>query len=143
MKLVIAALILLSIAGFIVLQDTNELDSPSDWIKEDQILVSHNEVILKIPGVEWATFTNTNSMDPFLDEDSHALEILPNNAEEIAVGDIIAYNSKDGVIIHRVVEKSYDQEGIFFTVKGDNNNNRDPDKVRFSDIQGVLVAVIY
>jgi signal peptidase I len=143
MKLVIAALILLSIAGFIALQDTNELDSPSDWVKEDQILVSHNEVILKIPGVEWATFTNTNSMDPFLDEDSHALEILPNNAEEIAVGDIIAYQTANGVIIHRVVEKSYDQEGIFFTVKGDNNNNRDPDKVRFSDIQGVLVAVIY
>jgi hypothetical protein len=120
-----------------------ELFSPSDWIKEEQIKVYQDKVVLEIDNPLWATFTNTNSMDPFIDESSHAIEISPESADSINVGDVISYNSKIGVVIHRVIDKGKDEQGIYYIVKGDNNNFKDPFKVRFSDVVGVVVAVIY
>ena len=120
-----------------------ELSSPSNWIKEDQIKVYNDGVVLDILNPTWAKFTNTNSMDPFIDEDSNAIEILPNNPNDINAGDVISYRSSSGVIIHRVIEKGFDDLGIYYIVKGDNNSIRDPFKVRFNDVEGVVVAVIY
>ncbi|NQV91701.1 hypothetical protein HQ489_04465 [Candidatus Woesearchaeota archaeon] len=120
-----------------------EHPSPSNWIKENQIQVSKNEVTLNIKNSMWAKFTNTNSMDPFLDEDSNAIEILPNTADEINVGDVISYQSSYGVIIHRVIEKSSDREGIYYITKGDNSPFKDPKKIRFEEVKGVVVAIIY
>lgn len=120
-----------------------EIFSPSDWIKQDQIKVYSNKVIIELEQPTWASFTNTNSMDPFLDETSNAIEIKPSSPESIQPGDIISFHTEFGIIIHRVIEKGEDEEGIYYTVKGDNNSFQDPFKVRFSQIQGVLVAIIY
>lgn len=120
-----------------------ELQSPSDWVSENQIKVYHNKVVLNIPNTVWAQFTNTNSMDPSFDETSNALEIKPKNPYSIHVGDIIAYNTPYGTIIHRVVEIGEDKEGIYYVVKGDNNSLSDPFKVRFEDVEGVVIAIIY
>ena len=120
-----------------------ELFSPSDWVKENQIKVYKDKITLEIEDASWASFTDTNSMDPFIDETSHAIEILPDDADEINVGDVISYQNSYGIIIHRVIEKSRDEEGIYFLVKGDNNNFQDPFKVRFSQVKGVVVAVVY
>jgi len=120
-----------------------EISSPSDWIKENQIQVYPNKVILEINQPMWSSFTNTNSMDPFLDETANAIEIKPQSPEQIKVGDIISYQTEYGLIIHRVIEKGEDELGPYFIVKGDNNINKDPFKVRFEDIKGVLVAIIY
>ena len=120
-----------------------ENSSPSDWVKENQIQVYPQRVILDIPGAKWAGFTNTNSMDPFIDETANAIEITPSNPDVIQVGDVIAYQTTYGVLIHRVIEKGIDGEGVYYIVKGDNNRFQDPFKVRFDDIQGVVVAIIY
>ena len=120
-----------------------ENSSPSDWVKEDQIQVYPQRVVLDIPGAKWAGFTNTNSMDPFIDETANAIEITPSNPDAIQVGDVIAYQTSYGVLIHRVIEKGVDEEGIYYVVKGDNNRFQDPLKVRFDEVQGVVVAVIY
>ncbi len=47
--------------------------------------------------------------------------------EKLEVGDIIAYKSKDGIIVtHRIVEiETDDQGGLHFTTKGDANNVAD------------------
>jgi len=120
-----------------------ELHSPSDWLKEQPIQVYKNRVVLQVEDASWARFTDTNSMDPFIDAEANAIEILPDDADLINVGDVISYTSAYGVIIHRVVEKGVDEEGIYFIVKGDNNASEDPLKVRFEDIKGVVVAVVY
>jgi len=120
-----------------------EIQSPGNWIKENQIQVYQNKVILNIDNPSWASFTNTNSMDPFLDEDSHAIEIQPSVPEQIQPGDIISYKTPYGIIIHRVLETGEDNNGPYFIVKGDNNQLKDPYKVRFNQIKGVLVAIIY
>jgi len=120
-----------------------ELISPGDWIKEEQIKVYKDKVVIDLKNPSWATFTNTNSMDPILDEKSHAIEIKPESGDEIEVGDVISYQTEYGIIIHRVIEKGKDEEGIYYMVKGDNNQFEDPFKVRFENVKGVVVALIY
>ena len=126
-------------------QDGVEKDSPGDWIKEDQIKVYNDRIIIDLKDAEWASFTNTNSMDPVLDETANAIEVIPKSNEGIHVGDIISYNSEyaDGTIIHRIIKIDKDDKGWYCIVKGDNNQSPDPGKIRFNQIRRVLVAIIY
>ncbi len=127
-------------------QDTlRERPSPKSRVTPQQILVYDKEVILKIENPQWAVFTDTNSMDPVIDSESKAIQIVPQSSEDIGVGDIVAYVSKykEGVIAHRVVEIDYDAFGWYARVKGDNNPYMDPGKVRFDQIKRVVVGIIY
>lgn len=118
--------------------------SPRNRVSESQIKVYGDRVILNVEGATWANFTDTNSMDPSIDVGANALQLIPKKADDIGVGDIISYtNSKGQRIIHRVVYKGTDEKGIYFIVKGDNNRVSDPGKVRFSQIDRVLFAIIY
>lgn len=142
--IVVLALGALSLGVFSLAENSvPERSSPSDWLREDQIQVYSDKVILDVSNAAWFHFTDTNSMDPFLDENSNAIVIQPSSPDVIAIGDVITYRSIVGTIIHRVIEKGEDAEGPYFLVKGDNNTVRDPIKVRFEDIEGVVVAVIY
>ena len=120
-----------------------ELSSPGDWISEDQINVYSNRIVINIKNATWAGFTDTNSMDPFIDASANAIEIIPRSPELIKIGDVISYKTNYGIIIHRIIEVGEDKEGTYYIVKGDNNRFEDPSKVRFKDIVGVVVAVIY
>jgi|GEM_PF-577996 hypothetical protein len=124
---------------------TDEVPSPSAWITDDQIGVYSQKVILDIEDPQWATFTDTHSMEPVISSRAYAIEIVPKSADQINVGDILSYKSKyaDGTIIHRVIQKSSDVDGIYFILKGDNNPSQDPGKIRFNQIQRVVVAIIY
>lgn len=119
--------------------------SPYDRIKEDKIFVYNDRVVIYIDNPEWAKFTDTNSMDPILDEGANAIEVVPKNPSDVHVGDIVSYESDyaSGTFIHRVVKIDYDNEGWYAVLKGDNNPDEDPGKIRFKQIKRVLVAVIY
>jgi hypothetical protein len=122
-----------------------EIASPMDRILEDQILVLKDKVVLNIQNAEWASFTDTNSMDPIIDAGANAIEVVPESEDEINVGDIVAYESDyaEGTIIHRIVYKGQDEKGTYFVIKGDNNPVSDPGKIRFEQIKKVVVAIIY
>jgi len=123
-----------------------ERPSPSSHVQENQINVYSDRVVLDLQNVVYAKFTNTNSMDPVLDESAHALETVPKTDEDIQEGDIVAYRNActgTGTVIHRVLKKSEDQLGTYYIVKGDNNPSADPCKVRFDDIRSVVVGIIY
>ena len=124
--------------------DNRERSSPSDWVQPEQIKVYKDHVQLDIPNVIWAEFTDTKSMDPVFDSTSHALEIVPKQASDINVGDIISYNSpySEYPIIHRITEIGNDGQW-YAIVKGDNNPSADPGKVRFENVNRVLIAIIY
>ncbi len=124
---------------------TDEVPSPGDWIKESQIGVYNKNVVLSINDPQWSTFTDTHSMEPVLSSRANAIEVVPTSADQIQVGDIVSYVSDyaDGYIIHRVIAKDSDDKGVYFTLKGDNNPEPDPGRVRFSQIQRVVVAIIY
>ena len=122
-----------------------EKPSPQNRIKEKDVLVFNNEVIIKIGNADWRKFINSNSMDPLIDEGTTTIEIKPKNEEEIKIGDIIAYNigGIDYALVHRVVEIGNDEEGIYFITKGDNYFKNDQYKVRFSQVEGVVVGILY
>ena len=122
-----------------------EIPSPCDRISEDQIFVFKERIIIEMPDAEWARFTDTNSMDPVIDEGANAIEYVPKSSQEICVGDIVSYESRyaDGVLIHRVAELGYDDNGWYAVMKGDNNPYKDPGKIRWSQIKRVVVAIIY
>ena len=48
-----------------------------------------------------------------------------------------------GLIIHRITSIGYDNDGWFCNTKGDNNAVTDPEQIRFSQVNGVVVAIIY
>ena len=121
-----------------------EKPSPKDRIKENQIKVLRDKVIINLDNPEWAVFTNTNSMDPTLDEESIAIEIKA-NCTDIQPGDIVSYysNIAKTVVIHRVIEKGFDEKGVYFKFKGDNNAYTDPEKVRCEQLRRVVVGILY
>ncbi len=124
--------------------------TPKDRIKEEQIKIYDDKIIIELKNAEWSKFENTNSMMPFLDENSNAIQIKPKSEEELQVGDIISYEynitengeTKTITIIHRIIKIGKDENGWYAITKGDNNKKED-EKVRFSQIKRVLVAVIY
>jgi len=125
-----------------ILQSTDDVPSPFDRVQESQIQVHSDKVVLDIPNAYWATFIDTNSMDPVLDQGANAIQVAPKSPSEIYVGDIVSYTSAQGTIIHRVTEIGTDEHGWYAIVKGDNNAFADG-KVRFDQIKRVLVAIIY
>jgi hypothetical protein len=122
-----------------------ERASPYDWIKESQIHVYNDKIVIELGDAEWATFTDTNSMDPVFDAGTNAIEVVPTSTKDIHIGDIVSYESEyaSGTIIHRVVEIDNDSDGWYCRLKGDNIDQTDPGKVRFNQIKRVVVALIY
>lgn len=119
--------------------------SPFDHISEDSIHVYSDEIKLDIEDASWASYADTNSMDPVFDAGANGIEIKPESEEDVHVGDIISYRSNyvDGLVVHRVIDTGSDERGWYAVTKGDNNPSKDPEKVRFDMINGVLIAVIY
>ena len=66
-----------------------ELPSPKDRIKESNIELMQNKVIIYIKGANWRKYIDSNSMDPLIDEGTTTLEIKPNSPDDIKIGDII------------------------------------------------------
>ena len=119
--------------------------SPFDRIKESQIIVDDNKVVVELKNPKLASFLNTNSMDPILDETANAIEIIPESEDDIKIGDIVSYNSKEKniTLVHRVIDMGYDSEVKYCILKGDNNVHPDQEKIRFRDIQRLIVMIIY
>lgn len=122
-----------------------ERASPRDRIPERDIGVYKDRVVISVKDAQWSTFTDTNSMDPVIDAGANAIQVVPESADEIQVGDIISYRSEyaGGIFIHRVVHKGQDERGTYFIAKGDNLPTSDPGKIRFEQIERVVVAIIY
>jgi len=122
-----------------------EKPSPVDRIQDSDVNVFSNSVRIDIKNAKWRSYIDSNSMDPLIDKGTTTIEITPKYSSDINVGDIIAYevDGYDYAFVHRVVEIGEDEEGIYFTTKGDNFYREDPDKVRFSDIEGIVVGILY
>ena len=118
--------------------------TPMDRIKLTDLVLSNNFLRINIEGILLAQFTSTGSMLPVLGSGATAIQIIPKIPEEIRPGDIISYELKTGsIIIHRVIEVGNDNEGWYAVTKGDNNPLPDREKVRFSQVQRVLIGILY
>jgi signal peptidase I len=119
--------------------------SPFRKISKEDIRVYNDRVVIYVNKAFTASFADSKSMYPFINKDVFALEIRPDNKTDLKIGNVIGYESKtfNTTIIHRIVEVGEDESGWYAVTKGDNNPAPDPDKVRFENIQGVLVGLIY
>ena len=117
-------------------------NAPSDWISKDDIIILDDKIILQIPNTTLSSYANSGSMKPIFDEKANGIRIVPKNEKKINVGDIISYKLGDILIVHRVIKKGIDDEGVYFVVQGDNNILTDG-KIRFKDIRYVTIGVIW
>jgi len=117
-------------------------ETPGDRIKEEQIHIYENAIVIDIEGASLGRYAPTGSMKPVIDENSNGIRIAPENPNQIKVGDIITFEQDDELIIHRVVDKGIDEEGVYFITKGDNNNVTDG-KVRFEDIKYITIGILW
>lgn len=115
--------------------------SPYNRIEEKHLQLFSDKLIVNFPEIKLAHYTNTNSMDPLIDEHTIGLEIVPESKEEIHKGDVIAYESGNDLIVHRVVAISEDDQGWYAVLKGDNSASYE--LVRFEQIKYILVGVLY
>ena len=142
--------------GYLIVQDSltsNEVSfptgfsvadvrAPSDKISERDIVILEDMVILRISNTTLSSYAPTGSMKPLFDEGANGIRVKPDSEEEIEVGDIVSFRSEDKLIVHRVVQKGIDSEGLYFVTRGDNNTVSD-EKVRFSDIEYVTIGVLW
>ena len=124
---------------------SNDTISPADHITRDGIVVTPDYVLIYIKDAFIASYADTNSMDPTLDAESNGIEIMPSTPYEVEVGDVISYEADwtDGIVVHRVVSIDEDEQGIYYLAKGDNSPRIDSQKIRFDQIKGYLVGVVY
>ena len=125
-----------------ILNNSERLSS-GDHINVNQIQVYDDFAVINISGLSLAKYEDTNSMDPLLDSEANGLEIVPRE-EDLNIGDVVAYRSKklDGLIVHRIVNESVDENGRkYYIMKGDNNSKPDLEPVYFDQIEYLLLMV--
>jgi hypothetical protein len=120
----------------------SEVKAPSDFIKESQISITKDKIIINVEDASLSAYAPTGSMVPLFDKGANGIRIVPQSEDEINAGDIVTYNKDSMLIVHRVIEKGIDTEGTYFITKGDNNDYAD-EKVRFSDIKYKTIGILY
>jgi hypothetical protein len=121
-----------------------ELPSPSQRINYSDIDIYDDKIVIHVINVTPVVVTDTNSMDPVMDIGMTMFQIKPKDENDIHIGDIIAAKFPSGdIVVHRVVSIDWDEQGWYIRTKGDNNNKIDSTKIRFKDITGIHIGVIY
>ena len=116
--------------------------APHDFVKENQIQVFDDKLVINIPNASISEYAPTGSMKPTLDEHSNGIRIVPKYENEIHIGDIITFEEDGDLIVHRVIDIGEDSNGKYFITKGDNNPVADG-KIRFKDIKYITIGVIW
>lgn len=122
--------------------NTDNHSAPFDFVKENQIQIFEDKIIINIEGASISRYAPTGSMLPVLDQGSNGIRIIPKSESEIHIGDIITFEQDNMLIVHRVVEIGTDSKGTYFITKGDNNNINDG-KIRFENIKYLTIGVIW
>lgn len=81
----------------------------------------------------------SNSMYPIIKRGDIVVIDQKNIKNRLRIGDIIAFNSNNSLVIHRIyfIEKHNDGNDLYIT-KGDNNNTVDSIKIHSTDIKGIV-----
>lgn len=126
------------ITGFFI----SEQKSPSDFIPEKNIMADDESVTFFINDPVLSRYQDSNSMNPVLGKGATGVGFRPDSPDDVRVGDVVSFWQDGNLVVHRVIEKGIDDKGIYFITKGDNSYVNDG-KIRFSNIDSVLVAIIY
>ena len=84
----------------------------------------------------------TGSMSPVWLK-HHTLVTIKPTKSNVYIGDIITFHERNTTISHRIIDIKNDEEGRYYVTKGDNNKKKDNFKIRFENITGIAVGIIY
>ncbi len=119
-------------AGYV---STEQL-SPGNYLNENQFYATKTNLLINQPNIQLTRYTNTNSMDPVLDENSNGIE-LPYTGQTLHPGDIISYEKNKTLYIHRIINITNDD----YTVKGDNTTTTET--IQKEQLRGILIGILY
>lgn len=134
------------ISGFVVSEPSKNLESipsPSDIVKDSDIDLFTNKLIIDIPGLSVVSYKDSQSMLPLLTNSSHGIRVKPQSQFDIQLGDIISFNMSNMTVVHRVIDVKSDEKGLYFVTQGDNSAVTDKNKIRFDDVEWKLIGVLY
>lgn len=136
--------------------DISERKAPSDYFNaSDDIIIgektlggwqiSNYYLMLKMDEEPMLTeYAGTGSMKPTFGKYHNGIEVKVKSEKDLYLGDVISYyDANETLIVHRIIDMDYDDDGWYAIAQGDNNKVPDSKKVRFNQIHGKLVAVIY
>ncbi|MFW5846723.1 MAG: signal peptidase I [Nanoarchaeota archaeon] len=126
------------ITGFVI----TEREISSKFITSDDIRIYEDKLVIDIPNISVSNYASSKSMLPIIDKNTKGIKIKPEFPEQINKGDIITFRKDNKNIVHRVIEKGYDEKGAYFITAGDNNNFNDG-KIRFSEIKWITIGILY
>ncbi|HLD12212.1 MAG TPA: S26 family signal peptidase [Candidatus Nanoarchaeia archaeon] len=113
-----------------------EQPSPQQRITLEDITQTTNDLTIHKPATLLVHYTNTNSMDPTLDENSIGIE-LPYTNQQLHEGDIISYDYEGQRLVHRIQTIN----GNTLTLQGDNSNTSHT--ITDKNIKGILIGILY
>jgi len=93
------------------------------YIEEKDIQVYKDKIVINVKNPSLSNYAPTGSMRPVIDVYANGIRIVPTSENEIQIGDIVSFEQDNQLIVHRVIEKGLDEQGIYFVTKGDNNND--------------------
>jgi len=171
-KVVVTFITLLALTfllGFITHDTLNFflITHPGDWIRSEHITkITPNEFCFRYGNLTYSGVVGTRSMVPTIYKDAALLLTKNFTKEDLHVGDIIAVKESNvlkiinyplymlvGIdvgevenadsYVHRIIYIGEDAEGWFAITKGDNCILPDLRKVRFEDVEGVVIGILY
>ncbi|MFH1521568.1 MAG: hypothetical protein ABIF18_01285 [archaeon] len=120
----------------------SEAIAPFDRVSEKDIIIFDDMIILRVSNTTLSNYADTGSMKPVFDKGANGIRVVPDGEDDVNIGDIVSYRFGDILVVHRVIEKGVDGEGVYFIMQGDNNILSDG-KIRFEDIEYVTIGVIW
>lgn len=114
--------------------------APSLQINKNQLYEQSFVDFLSMNKLSISDVTGTGSMKPCISRTSIIIYRNDFTEDNLKIGDIV-YDTFHKVL-HRIVKIGQDEKGKYYIVQGDNNEIYDG-KIRFSDIKGVVVGIIY
>ena len=124
------------------IREINDFGYSSVLVSDEKISADSEKVVLYIDNPYLIKYTPSKSMGLMLGVNSTGIGVKPDSPDNISVGNIISFFKDNSFIAHRVVKKGEDSNGIYFITRGD-NNLKDDGKIRFEEIDSVLVAIVY
>jgi hypothetical protein len=138
--IIVTILIFASLGVQFIFFNYDHKDYPMMKVNERDIHVYDDHYCVDVGReIKYATYADTESMEPTFGYLNHGIEIVPKSINEIHVGDIISYYKDGELLVHRV--KSIDGDTII--VRGDNAPSISLDTIKFKDVNGVLISIIY
>ena len=144
LEIIFPLIIFLGINGFyskiqISMLRNNKFAKLMFWIPVTTLLLS---MVVLTSGLfkVFSLAIGSGSMEPNINKGDAVIieKLTEEDIENLKVDDIIVYSKDQKVVVHRILSISYENGGMIFQTKGDNNSDSDNYKVEKREVKGLV-----